>query len=47
MEENETSRIRSVQIDNLRCLLGIRRMNSPESTDKGVMQKEEMGGRKD
>ena len=26
-KENERSRIRAVQIDNLRCLLGIRRMD--------------------
>ena len=39
--EKEISRVRAVQMDNLRGLLGIRRMDSPKCTDKGVMQSEE------
>ena len=33
----ERSRIRSVQMDNLRGLLGIR-MDNPKCTNKGIMQ---------
>ena len=40
-KEKERSRMRAVQMDNLRGLLGIRRMDSPEYADKGVMQSEE------
>ena len=40
----EISRIRAVQIDNLRGLLGIRRMNSPKCMDKGVVWSDK-GGR--
>ena len=40
--EKERSRVRAVQMDNLRRLLGIRRMDkSPKCTDKGVVQSEE------
>ena len=35
------SRIRAVQMDNLRGLLGIRRMDSPKCTDKEVVQSDE------
>ena len=37
----ERSRIRVVQMDNLRGLVGIRRMDSPECMDKGAVQSEE------
>ena len=38
----ERSRVRALQMDNLRGLLvGIRRMDSPECTGKGVMWSEE------
>ena len=37
----ERSRIRDVQMDNLRDLLGIRRMDSPKCTDKEVVQSDE------
>ena len=36
--KEERSRIRAIQIGNLRGLLGIRRMDSPESTDKEIVQ---------
>ena len=36
--KEERSRIRAVQTDSLKALLGIRRMDSPESMDKGVVQ---------
>ena len=36
--KEERSRIRVVQMHNLRGLLGIRRMDSPECMDKGVLQ---------
>ena len=39
--EKERSRVSSVQMDNLKGLLGIRRMDSPECADKGVMRSEE------
>ena len=39
--ENERSRIRAVQMDNLRGLLGIRMMDSPKYINKGVVQSEE------
>ena len=35
-KEKVRYRIRAVQMDNLRGLLDIRRMDSPECTDKGV-----------
>ena len=35
--EKDKSRIRAVQMDNFRGLVGIRRMDSPECTDKGVV----------
>ena len=40
-KEKERSRIKAVQMDNLRGFLGIRRMNSPGSTDKGVVRSNE------
>ena len=40
-KEKERSWIRAVQMDNLRGLLGIRRMDSPECTDKGVVRSDE------
>ena len=46
-KENERFRIRAVQMDNLRDLVGFRRMDSPECTDKGVVRSEERDGRKD
>ena len=46
-KERESSRIRSVQMENLRALLGIRKMDSPEGTNKGVVCRDEKGGRKD
>ena len=42
-KEEERSRIRAVQMDNLRDLLGIRRMDSPECTDKRVVRSDEEG----
>ena len=36
--KGERSRIRTVQMDNLRGLIGIRRMDSPKYTNKGVVQ---------
>ena len=39
--EKERSRVRAVEMDNLRGLLGIRRMDSSECTDTGVVQSEE------
>ena len=36
--EKERSRVRAVQMDNLKALQGIRRMDSPECSDKGVMR---------
>ena len=41
------SRIRAVQMDNLRGLLGIRKMDSPQCTDKGVLRSGGGGRRKD
>ena len=41
--EKERCRIRAVQIDNLRGLLGIRRRDSPECTDKAVVRGDEGG----
>ena len=51
-KEKKRSRIRVVQIDNLRGLLGIRRMDNArnddnECMDKGVVRSDERGGRKD
>ena len=43
-KEKERSRIRGVQMDNLRGLLGIKRMDSPKCMDKGIEWSEE-GGR--
>ena len=40
-KEKERSRMKAVQMDNLRGLLGIRRMDSPECSDNGVMRSEE------
>ena len=40
-KEKTRSRIRAVQMDNHRYFLGIRRMDSPEITDKEVMWSEE------
>ena len=45
--EKERLRVRAVQMDNLIGLLGIRRMDTPECTDKGVMQSEEVSRCKD
>ena len=42
--KEERSRIRAVEMDNLRGLLGIR---SPECADKGVVWRDEGGRRKD
>ena len=39
--KEERSRVRVVQVDNLRGLLGNRRMDSPECTDKGVVLSDE------
>ena len=39
--EKERSRVRAVQMDSLRGLLGIRRMDSLEFKDKGVLRVEE------
>ena len=43
-KEKERSRIRAVHMKNLRGLLGIRRMDSLECTNKRVVRSEE-GGR--
>ena len=43
-KEDEISRIRAVQMENLRGLLRIRRMDSLKCTNKGVVWSEE-GGR--
>ena len=40
-KEKERSRIRDVQMNNVRGLLGIRRMDSPKCMDKGVMRSDE------
>ena len=40
-KKEERSGIRAVQMDNLRGLLAIRGMDSPECMDKGVVQIEE------
>ena len=40
-KEKERSIVRAVKMDNLRGLLGIRRMDSLKCTDKGVMWSEE------
>ena len=45
MEEGEI-RIRAVQVDNLRGLLGIRRIDSSECTDKGIVRSDERGKRR-
>ena len=46
-KEKERSRIRVVQMENLRGSLNIRTMvKVPEFTDKGVVWSEERGGRK-
>ena len=48
MEGEKKSRIRDVQMDDLRGLLGNRRMDrGPECTGKGVVRSDEGGGRKD
>ena len=44
-KENERSRIRAVQMDSLRGLLGIRRMDSPECTAYKVVRSDEGGKR--
>ena len=41
LREKERSRIWAVEMDNLRGLLGIRRMDSPECTDKAVVRGDE------
>ena len=41
--EKERSRIKAVQMDNLRVLLGIRRMDSPKCMIKGVLLSDERG----
>ena len=46
-KEKERSRIRAVQMKNLRILLDINRMDSPELQDKGVVRSDEEGRRKD
>ena len=38
LEGENFPRIRAIQIDNLRGLLGIRRLDSPKFTDKEVLQ---------
>ena len=40
----ERPRIRAVWMDNLRALLGIRRLESPKYKDKGVVHKGQGGG---
>ena len=40
-KEKERSRIKTVQMDILRGLVGIRRMDSLECTDKGVVRNED------
>ena len=40
-KEKEKSRIRAVQMDNLKRLLGIRRMENLKCMNKGVLQSEE------
>ena len=39
--KKQRPRIRSAQMDNLKSLLGIRRTDSPECTDKGVVRGDE------
>ena len=39
--EKERSRLRAVRMDNLRGLLGIRKMDSPKCMDRGVVWSEE------
>ena len=39
--EKERFRIKAVQMENFRGLLGIRRMNSPECTDRRVVRGDE------
>ena len=39
-KEKKGSRVRAVEVDNLRGLLGSRRIDSPECTDKGVVRSE-------
>ena len=41
LRKEERSRIRAAQMDNLRGLLGIRRMDSPECMDKAVVRSDE------
>ena len=45
--KEERSRIRAVQMDNLKDLLGVRRMDSPECMDNGVVGIDGGGRRKD
>ena len=45
--EKERSRIRAVQMNNLRYLVGVRGMDSPECTDKTVVWDDEGCRRKD
>ena len=40
-KEEEKSRIMTVKMDSFRGLLGIRRMDSPKCTNKGVVRSEE------
>ena len=42
-KEKEKSRIRAVQMDSLRGLIGIRRMDNPKCTDKGVDERIDEG----
>ena len=46
-KEEEKSRIRAVQMNNFKGLLGIRKMDSSECTDKGAVRSEEGPRRKD
>ena len=46
-KEKERSRIRYVQMDNFRGLIGISRMDSPKCTDKGVVKSGKGGRGKD
>ena len=46
-KKKERFRIRAVQMDNLRGMLGIRRMDSPKDTNKEVLWSDAGGRRKD
>ena len=45
--EKERSRIRAIQMDNLRGLLGIKRMDNPKCPDKVVVWSNKGCGQKD